>query len=29
MKETGLASQGGTIVIDHYNEIIDIDLQIY
>ena len=28
-KETGFANQGGTIVIEHYNEIIYIDLQVY
>ena len=27
-KETGFASQGGAIVIEHYNEIIDSNLQI-
>ena len=28
-KEPGFANQGGTIVMEHYNEIININLQIY
>ena len=28
-EEAGFANQGGTIVIEHYNEIININLQIY
>ena len=28
-KETGFANPGGTIVIEHYHEIININLQIY